>query len=71
MSNRSRTYQLLEERLNRPLDKLVLKARSRRQSWDQIARQLDRDTGVPVTAQTVRNWFDAADKARQAKTTAA
>jgi hypothetical protein len=67
MSNRSRTYLLLEERLGRQLDKRVMKARAAGQSWNQIARELDYDTHVPVTAETVRLWFDDADKARIAR----
>lgn len=51
------TYLLLEERLGRPLDKQVIKARSRGQSWNQIARELDRATGVAVTAEWLRIWF--------------
>jgi len=68
MSNRSRTYLLIEERLGRPLDKRVIKARGQGQSWNQIARELDYDTHVPVTAESVRGWFDDADKAWIAKT---
>lgn len=67
MSKQTRTYLLIEERLGRPLDKRVLKARAAGQSWNQIARELDYDTHVPVTAASVANWFDDADKARIAK----
>jgi len=70
MSNRSRTYLLIEERLGRPLDKRVMKARAAGQSWNQIARELDYDTHVPVTSASVANWFDAEDKARIAKASA-
>jgi len=51
------TYLLLEERLGRPLDKQVMKARNRGQSWNQIARELDRATDVAVTAEWLRIWF--------------
>lgn len=71
MSNQSRTYQLIEERLDEPLDTRVLDARARGESWGQIARELDYDTHVPVTDATVRNWFNDADKARLTKTSAA
>lgn len=67
MSNRTPTYLLLEERLGRPLDKRVIKARAAGQSWNQIAREIDYDTHVPVTAESLRLWFGEADKARIAK----
>jgi len=47
-----------------------MKARAAGQSWNQIARELDYDTHVPVTSASVTNWFDAEDKARIAKASA-
>ncbi len=60
------TYLLLEERLGRPLDRRVVKARGQGQSWNQIARALDHDTGIAVTSQTLRNWFPEVDGKRTA-----
>lgn len=70
MSNRSRTYLLVEERLGRPLERHVMKLRGNQPrgstSWEHIARQLHDATGVAVTSETLRIWFyDAEQKRRQ------
>jgi len=73
MSNRSRTYLLIEERLDTPLDRVVMRARGTeprpKTSWNQIAHALHEKTGVLVTSETLRIWFIDLDARRIAKST--
>lgn len=71
MSNRTRTYLLVEERLGRPLARHVMKLRGTElraaTSWDQIAHQLATDTGINVTSETLRLWFFDDEQKRKAR----
>jgi hypothetical protein len=73
MTNRSRTYLLIEERLGTPLDRLVMKARGTeprpKTSWSQIALLLHQKTGVYVSNETLRIWFIELEARRLAKST--
>jgi hypothetical protein len=56
---------LIEERLDTPLAELVTKERNAGRSWAAVARIIHADTKVPVTAQSLRNWFGPADSGRR------
>ena len=75
MTNRSRTYLLIEERLGTPLDRLVMRARGTeprpKTSWSQIALLLHQKTGVYVSNETLRIWFIELEARRIVKTTSA
>lgn len=62
MSNQTRTYLLIEERLDKSLKKHVTAARRKQMSWNAIARDLHTLTGVGVTSETLRTWFYGIDK---------
>lgn len=57
MSNRTRTYLLIEERLGRSLGRYVAAARRNDKSWNAIAREIHEKTQVAVTSETLRTWF--------------
>jgi hypothetical protein len=69
MSKPTRAQLLIEERLGRPLDRFVMNARGTelrpKNSWNQIALLLHSETGVHVTAETLRIWFYDAEKKRR------
>ena len=75
MTNRSRTYLLIEERLGTPLDRLVMRARGTeprpKTSWSQIALLLHQKTGVYVSNETLRIWFIELEARRIVKSTSA
>lgn len=75
MSNRTRTYLLIEERLGRPLARYVSNARGAearpKTSWHQIALSIHSATGVAVTSETLRTWFAEAERERISKARAA
>ena len=75
MSNKSRTYLLIEERLGTPLERLVMRARGTeprpKTSWSQIALLLHQKTGVYVSNETLRIWFIELEARRIAKSTTA
>lgn len=49
-------YQLLEQKLGRPLTEVVAERRGT-QTWLEIAQYLTAATDVRVTSETLRNWF--------------
>lgn len=53
----SRTYLLIEERLNGALLDYVTAARDAGKSWHIIAVELHVATNVTVTSETLRIWF--------------
>lgn len=57
MSNVSRTYLLIQERLGSDLAEFATEARRNGGSWHSIAFDLSNRTGVLVTPQTLGNWF--------------
>lgn len=57
MSNRTRTYLLVEERLGKSLSRYVSAARRNKKSWNAIAREINEQTQVAVTSETLRLWF--------------
>lgn len=63
MSTTSRTYLLIEERLDSTLADFVDRARASGDSWNTIARNLLAATSVSVTSETLRMWFPNAAKA--------
>lgn len=63
MTNPSRTYLLLEERLGEPLAGYVEASRAGGLSWNAIARDLHERTKVGVTSETLRIWFFDSAKA--------
>lgn len=62
MTNPSRTYLLIEDRLGEPLLDFVLALRARKTSWAAIAREIDKRTDVAITPETLRIWFFADDR---------
>lgn len=68
MSKSTRAQQLIEERLGKPLDRHVLAARGRdvraKASWARISADLLSETGVHVTAETLRLWFHDLERRR-------
>lgn len=54
---RSRSYQLVEDRLGRDLEDWVGEQRQRSNSWHAIAVELAAKTAVTVTPETLRQWF--------------
>lgn len=64
MSNRTRTYLLVEGRLGKSLSRHVGAARARGCSWNAIAMDLHKRTDVAVTAETLRLWFVAEERER-------
>lgn len=59
MSNVTRTYLLIEERLGSDLAEYAANARRNGDSWHAVAHDLSNRTGVLVTPQTLSNWFPA------------
>lgn len=59
MQQRSRVYQLIEDRLGSDLEAWVTEQRNQAASWNTIAIGLHTRTGVTVTGESLRNWFDA------------
>lgn len=57
MTNPSRTYLLIEERLGESLSDYIAGNRERGLSWNAIARELHDRTKVGVTSETLRIWF--------------
>lgn len=53
-------YELLQVRLGRDLDAYIRTARSQGRSWRTIADDLSTVTGVDVTFETLRVWFQEA-----------
>jgi hypothetical protein len=67
MNNRTPTYLLLENKLGRSLSRYVGAARKSQRSWNAIALELHKETGVAVTSETLRQWFyDQSDKTAEA-----
>lgn len=62
MSNPSRTYLLLQDRLGSDLEKHVSELRQGGESWHAIANDLGNRTSVLVTPETLRLWFGAMPK---------
>lgn len=62
MTNPSRTYLLVEERLGSDLRKHVAKLRRAGESWNSIAHDLSDRTEVVITDETLRIWFRAMPK---------
>lgn len=62
MANRTRTYELLEERLGKNLARYVAAARKAGKSWNAIALELHGETKVAVTSETLRIWFASLPK---------
>lgn len=56
MTQPSRLYRFIEERLGRPLSDLIAERRAT-QSWSEIADAITAETGVEVHSETLRNWF--------------
>lgn len=53
------TFLLLETRLGDDLTQHVTTARADGKSWDDIGRDLLARTGVSVTRESLRSWFNA------------
>lgn len=66
MAKPTRTYLLLEARLERPLADYVTERREAGDSWNVIAYELAKATDVMVTAQTLTNWFPELQRERAA-----
>lgn len=62
----TRTYLLLEERIGEPLNGYVRNLRTEGKSWNAVALALYDATGIPVTSQTLRNWFPIAKESAAA-----
>lgn len=59
MSSTSRTYQLIEERLDGTLADYVRERRPAQATWRQLAAEIEEKTGVNVSYETLRSWFTA------------
>lgn len=57
MSNPSRTFQLIETKLDRPLAEHVRALRQGGSSWHSVSLALAAETGVAVTPETIRIWL--------------
>lgn len=58
MSNPSRTYRLVEKELGQSLRTWVRNRYvDRGESWSTVAMELHKATGLGVTAETLRVWF--------------
>lgn len=66
MSNPSRTYLLLQDRLGSDLQEHVSGLRQSGESWHAIANELGNRTDVLVTPETLRLWFGAMPKGQRA-----
>lgn len=54
---KSRKQQLLERSLNLDLEPYVRDQREAGLSWKAIARKLTRQTGVPISFESLRSWY--------------
>lgn len=59
MTQRTRTFQLVEERLGRDLADHVRTLRDDGASWVTVCHELADETGVRLTPETIRVWFAA------------
>ncbi len=66
MSQKTRSYLLVEERLNRPLDEYVAEMRADKASWVTICHDIAKLTDVRLTPETLRVWFSGHDMAEVA-----
>lgn len=58
MSSTSRTYQLIEERLDgTTLADYIRSRRPAPATWRQLAAEIKEKTGVNVSYETLRSWF--------------
>jgi hypothetical protein len=57
MNNQSRTFQLIEMKLGRPLVDHAREMRQRGASWHSITLDLANRTDVAVTPETLRLWL--------------
>lgn len=57
MTTPTRTQLLIEARLGSSLPRFVAARRRAADSWETIARKLQDETSIPVTSQSLRNWF--------------
>lgn len=62
MSNKTRAYLLIEDRLGSDLAEHVTTGRANGKSWGAIALDLYDQTKVHVTSETLRLWFFASDR---------
>lgn len=62
MNNPTRTYLLIEERLDTDLLGFVERKRIDGASWNRIAVELNELTKVLVTSETLRIWFCQQDE---------
>jgi hypothetical protein len=61
VSTPSRTYQLIEERLDGTLAEFVRNRRQPSTSWRNLAAEIHTLTGVDVSYETLRSWFAESD----------
>lgn len=71
MSNPSRTYQLVEERLGQPLTPYVQHLRAGGASWHSVSLDLANRTEVGITPETARLWWAHLDGMERGKAGAA
>lgn len=64
MSSTSRTYQLIEERLDGTLADYIRNRRPPQATWRQLAAEIHDLTGVDVSYETLRTWFSERDAER-------
>lgn len=57
MSSTSRTYQLIEARLDGTLADYIRDRRPPQATWRQLAADIEEKTGVDVSYETLRSWF--------------
>ena len=62
MSSTSRTYQLIEERLDGTLADYIRDRRPPQATWRQLAADIQEKTGVNVSYETLRTWFGDAER---------
>lgn len=62
----SPTYRLLDHLIAEGVDVFVAERRARRRSWRRIAQDLYEATGVDITYETVRSWFQEANDGTEA-----
>lgn len=56
MTQPSRLYRFIEERLGRPLPDFIAERRAT-QSWAEITEAITAETGIELHSETLRNWF--------------
>lgn len=64
MPEQTAAYLLVEDRLGTDLAPWVADLRDGGASWNTIALEVLKCTGVTVTSETLRNWFGAAHPGR-------